>query len=261
MMEFGEKLFKLRKENGMSQESLAERLNTSRQAISKWENGQGYPETEKLLLISNIFNVSLDYLLKDGTEPVLETERGYYVSKETIEGFLIYESKTSKLVGIGIGLLILSAIPYFILEQTIAVIIIAVMVMMAVGVLLSASFIENNYKVLKQESLIFDEKVLKDLKMKYSQLRMKYMIFSIVGALSIVAGGTLLILFEKKLYIPQNFDLAYSISSFFIAIGFSILNHMSTMMESYDLLIKNEEYYNKLSSKLLRRWREKISKL
>lgn len=41
MMEFGEKLFKLRKENGMSQESLAERLNTSRQAISKWENGQG----------------------------------------------------------------------------------------------------------------------------------------------------------------------------------------------------------------------------
>ena len=97
--------------------------------------------------------------------------------------------------------------------------------------------------------------------MKYSQLRMKYMIFSIVGALSIVAGGTLLILFEKQLYIPQNFDLAYSISSFFIAIGFSILNHMSTMMESYDLLIKNEEYYNKLSSKLLRRWREKISKL
>ena len=260
-MEFGEKLFKLRKENGMSQESLAERLNTSRQAISKWENGQGCPETEKLLLISNIFNVSLDYLLKDGTEHVLETERGYYVSKETIEGFLIYESKTSKLVGIGIGLLILSAIPYFMLEQTIAVIIIAVIVMMAVGVLLSASFIENNYKVLKQESLIFDEKVLKDLKMKYSQLRMKYMIFSIVSALSIVAGGTLLILFEKQLYIPQNFDLAYSISSFFIAIGFSILIHMSTMMESYDLLIKNEEYYNKLSSKLLRRWREKISKL
>lgn len=191
----------------------------------------------------------MDYLLKDGTEPVLETERGYYVSKEMIEGFLIYESKTSKLVGIGIGLLILSAIPYFMLEQTIAVIIIAVIVIMAVGVLLSASFIENNYKVLK------------GLKMKYSQLRMKYMIFSIVGALSIVAGGTLLILFEKQLYIPQNFDLAYSISSFFIAIGFSILIHMSTMMESYDLLIKNEEYYNKLSSKLLRRWREKISKL
>lgn len=45
-MEFGEKLFKLRKEKGFSQETLAEKLNTSRQAISKWENGQGFPETE-----------------------------------------------------------------------------------------------------------------------------------------------------------------------------------------------------------------------
>lgn len=48
-MDFGEKLLKLRKENGMSQEALAEKLDTTRQAISKWENSQGYPETEKLL--------------------------------------------------------------------------------------------------------------------------------------------------------------------------------------------------------------------
>ncbi|MGL5244454.1 MAG: helix-turn-helix domain-containing protein, partial [Sarcina sp.] len=60
-MNFGEKLFRLRKDNGMSQETLAEKLNTSRQAISKWENGQGFPESEKLLKISNIFSVSVDY--------------------------------------------------------------------------------------------------------------------------------------------------------------------------------------------------------
>lgn len=48
-MVFGEKLFKLRKEKGLSQEALAEKVNTSRQAISKWKNGQGFPETEKLL--------------------------------------------------------------------------------------------------------------------------------------------------------------------------------------------------------------------
>ena len=45
-MTFGERLFKLRKEKGLSQESLAEQLNTTRQAISKWENNQGYPETD-----------------------------------------------------------------------------------------------------------------------------------------------------------------------------------------------------------------------
>lgn len=48
-MTFGEKLSKLRKEKGLSQELLAEQLGTSRQAISKWENHQGFPEIEKLL--------------------------------------------------------------------------------------------------------------------------------------------------------------------------------------------------------------------
>ena len=46
-MNFGEKLFKLRKEKGLSQEALADQLGTTRQAVSKWENNQGYPETEK----------------------------------------------------------------------------------------------------------------------------------------------------------------------------------------------------------------------
>lgn len=55
-MAFSEKLVKLRKEKGLSQEALAEQLNTTRQAVSKWENGQGYPETEKLLMMGNILS-------------------------------------------------------------------------------------------------------------------------------------------------------------------------------------------------------------
>ena len=47
-MTFGEKLYKLRKARGLSQEALAEKLHTSRQAVSKWENDNGYPETEKI---------------------------------------------------------------------------------------------------------------------------------------------------------------------------------------------------------------------
>lgn len=90
-MDFGNKLLKLRKEKGLSQEALSEKLNTSRQAISKWENGQGFPETEKLLLIGNIFDVSIDYLLKDMPENNIDNKRGYYASKEVIEGYLINE--------------------------------------------------------------------------------------------------------------------------------------------------------------------------
>ncbi len=62
-MSFGENLQKLRKKNQLSQEGLAEMLGVSRQAVSKWELGDGYPEVDKLLILSKKFNVSLDSLL------------------------------------------------------------------------------------------------------------------------------------------------------------------------------------------------------
>ena len=60
-----ETLYKLRKQSGLSQEQLAEKLNVSRQSISKWESGASVPETEKLIAISDFFEVSLDVLLKE----------------------------------------------------------------------------------------------------------------------------------------------------------------------------------------------------
>lgn len=65
-MALPEKLYTLRKKSGLSQEQLAEALNVSRQAISKWKGGSAMPESDKLLALSNYFGVSLDYLLKDG---------------------------------------------------------------------------------------------------------------------------------------------------------------------------------------------------
>ncbi|MGN1187957.1 MAG: helix-turn-helix domain-containing protein [Lachnospiraceae bacterium] len=64
-MKFAEKLLLLRTQNGYSQELLSEKLNVSRQAISKWELGITLPETDKLISISRLFNVSIDSLLID----------------------------------------------------------------------------------------------------------------------------------------------------------------------------------------------------
>ncbi len=63
-MEFSEKLITLRKGSDLTQEQLAEQLNVSRQSISKWESGQVIPEVEKIVELSKVFNVTLDYLLK-----------------------------------------------------------------------------------------------------------------------------------------------------------------------------------------------------
>lgn len=67
-MNLSAKLQLLRKKNGLSQEELAERVGISRQAISKWESGQSTPDLNKLILLSEIYNVTIDSLVKDSDE-------------------------------------------------------------------------------------------------------------------------------------------------------------------------------------------------
>lgn len=67
-MSLADKIARLRKKNGWSQEELAERMNVSRQAVSKWESAQAVPDIEKLLQLSALFGVTTDQLLKDGDE-------------------------------------------------------------------------------------------------------------------------------------------------------------------------------------------------
>ncbi|MBO5275396.1 MAG: helix-turn-helix transcriptional regulator [Clostridia bacterium] len=67
-MKLSDKIIKHRKSNGWSQEDFAEKLNVSRQAISRWENGTALPDAQNILQISILFGVSADYLLNDDYE-------------------------------------------------------------------------------------------------------------------------------------------------------------------------------------------------
>lgn len=67
-MTLSEKLYNLRRKQGLSQESLAEKLDCSRQVISKWENGTTSPDAEMLKRYSELFGISIDYLIKDDIE-------------------------------------------------------------------------------------------------------------------------------------------------------------------------------------------------
>lgn len=107
-MTLGEKIYMLRTENGLSQESFGESLGVSRQSVSKWETGQSVPELEKVVAISNLFGVTTDYLLRDeleGTDwddlqPELERKiygaghNTIYVSRRSH-----FEYKSKKMIG------------------------------------------------------------------------------------------------------------------------------------------------------------------
>ncbi|XZM79453.1 helix-turn-helix domain-containing protein [Clostridium perfringens] len=67
-MKLAEKLQLMRKREGLSQEDLAEKLGISRQAVSKWESGQSVPDLNKLIILSELYNVTIDYLVKETYE-------------------------------------------------------------------------------------------------------------------------------------------------------------------------------------------------
>ncbi len=81
-MLFNEKLKMLRKESGFTQEELAEKLNVSRQAITKWESGEGTPDIENLKLISNLFNTTIDNLIKEEKNVNIENLNKFKFSEE-----------------------------------------------------------------------------------------------------------------------------------------------------------------------------------
>ncbi|MBU3187282.1 helix-turn-helix domain-containing protein [Clostridium estertheticum] len=87
-MNFSEKLQSLRRIKGYSQEFLAEKCGVSRQAISKWETGIAYPEMDKLICLSKIYDVTIDYLVKDKfqekgkiNEEIKKSDYSQYIGK------------------------------------------------------------------------------------------------------------------------------------------------------------------------------------
>lgn len=159
-MTFGEKIQKLRKESGLSQEELSYQLGVSRQAISKWERDNGYPETDKIVRMSKIFHVTLDYLLNEEEAAektaVPPDESGVYVSLETAEGFLCYQKAKVTKIGIAVGLYIGSlALPLW--NPELGILIFIVLMIAATVLLFSVKLNDNPYRRLWKEPLLFDK--------------------------------------------------------------------------------------------------------
>ena len=114
-MILADKIIRLRKKNGWSQEELAEKMNVSRQAVSKWEAAQSTPDLEKILMLSSLFGVTTDYLLKDTLEDEeftdsIEDTRGKTLTMEEANAYLTCRLWASKRIAIATLLCILSPI-------------------------------------------------------------------------------------------------------------------------------------------------------
>ncbi len=203
-MTFGEKLYQLRKSHGLSQEALAEKLNTSRQAISKWENNNGYPETEKIILISKLFQVNLDDLLIEEKEVNASgrERQGYYVNRETANGFLLYYKRKFLFLAAACGMIAGCNAVYYgstepnFYESVVQPILTTVSVVMLLLVVIYIVLKQNPYRTLRKKDFVFANDVRKEIEEEFSKMK-KVLIIGIAICLVIfgisegVAGNSI----------------------------------------------------------------------
>lgn len=122
-MILADKIIRLRKKNGWTQEELAEKMSVSRQAVSKWEGAQTIPDIEKILLLSKLFGVTTDYLLKDDMEDEEFTDDTASpirrVTLSEANQFLEQRKNASTKIAFATFLCILSAVPLLILSAAV----------------------------------------------------------------------------------------------------------------------------------------------
>lgn len=139
-MSFSENLINLRKRENLSQEQLAEKLDISRQAVSKWESGGGYPEMDKLMFLCELFECSLDTLMKGK------------ISEDTIglkSKYTKFYDMYTKATTFCIGLIFLGVILFMAMAErtsTIALIVLLIAVFITVPVFIYLGMKEDDFK-------------------------------------------------------------------------------------------------------------------
>lgn len=245
-MTFGEKIQKLRKEAGLSQEELSHQLQVSRQAISKWERDNGYPETEKIVRMSKFFNVSLDYLLneEDMQKPEINpNEKGIYVSREMAEGFLVYQKRKMIKIGIAAGLFI-AGLSLSFWDAEISMILFMLVVILGIILLFSVKLADNPYRKIWKESLSFDKTVKSERASVYADKKKLVHILNLIG-IALIAIGFLLcpMIVPVEMYVSDN--IIFACGMILAGTGTFLCVYMSGIVQAYRLLIMNEEYQKK----------------
>lgn len=195
-MTLGQKLKTLLKDNGMTQEDLAERLEVSRQAVGKWVNDKGIPEVGKIVQISNLFGVTTDYLLKEDcnetgvTEEKAGSDSGYYVSQEMLDGYLSYSRRNAQQITGGISLFIVSNVFDCFAHNSMILSVLYWLTMIAGIVMIIWHFFQTRqYQEIQNERLTFDDKVFGEFKRQRESRRKKYAVMIIAGVIILLASS------------------------------------------------------------------------
>lgn len=220
-MILAEKVASLRKKKGWSQEELAEKLGISRQSVSKWESGASIPDIDKIILLSRLFQVSTDYLLKDELEENEDTSQETEASDEPVKRSVSVEEAnrfmelTRKLAApqaLAVALFVLSPVPMFLLaglaeagrltmkDETaggLGIVVLLVMVAVGVAVLILCGTRLEPYSFLEKEIFTLQYGVEGIIRKNMELFSRQFHINVAVGAALCILGVVPLLLFAS----------------------------------------------------------------
>lgn len=227
------------------------------QAVGKWVNDKGIPEVGKLIQISNLFGVSMDYLLKEDYEEKKSAEEkaignsGYYVSREMLDGYLAYSRQSVRRITGGISLLLLSNVfDCFAQGGMILSVFYWLTVIMGIVMILWCFLQTKQYQEIKNERLLFDDTVFGAFQKQRESRRKKYAVMVIAGVVILMASSEI----ERILliYAGQTVCNVFGWAADTVWLALILWAGMSMHIDS--LVIKNAEHTPKGGSMSRYRW-------
>ncbi len=242
-MGFNENLQNLRKIKNMSQEQLAEKLEVSRQAVSKWESGNGYPETEKLITICEILDCSMDNLLKGKISADTTGEKKKYEN---------LQNKFSKGMALAVGIILLGTtiLLYFAglsamaetskLEEQygiVGVTILLLCVLVAVPIFIILGIEQENFKKKNPKlSNLYSEEEIESFNKKFPK--------AIAIAVALILLGTIMLIFLYGMkFVNEKSTIPVVTLMSCVTIAVPIFIYFGIQKDKYDI-----DKYNKTNS-------------
>ena len=238
-MSFSENLQTLRKANNISQEQLAERLDVSRQAVSKWETDGGYPEMDKLIALCSIFGCTMDDLVTGKISVDMTNERSQYDS---------HYNRFAKGIALGVGLIILgvtmvvllSAISMTEIMNAIGVTTMLMFIGVAVAIFIVLGLENENFKRLHRNmpEIYTEEERSRFLTGFFPKAVAAGVALIFFGVVQVVVVGSIAI---RRPHILNIETLSVAVFLMCIAIAVTILVYAGIQHDKYDIKKYNRE--------------------
>ena len=253
-MILADKIIEERKKNGWSQEELANKLGVSRQAVSKWESSGSIPDLQRILLMSELFGVTTDYLLKDEIEDERLNEyvetKTIKVSMEEANQYLDMKSRGSRIVANATSLCILSPVPLIVLgtmtedHTLVGFILVFLLILVAIAVYLFVNYglHESHMQHLEKECFETEYGVsgmVRERREQYESTFTRNIAIGVVLCILSVIPTIMAGVMEVEDYMS---GISVGLLLIIVSIGVNILIRAGMIKSSYDTLLQEGEY-------------------